>query len=107
MFSIREGKATRLDDKLLKNVMKNTGINQFSWHCFRKTFSAHLHQLGEESDVIEACLNHTLKSKMGVSGAYNFANYSKKNGQLNTKMVRHCGGSCWKRLSGFMNNLMS
>ena len=85
MFSIREGKATRLDDKQKKNIMKNTGINQFSWHRFRKTFSTYLHQLGEESDVIEACLNHTQKSKMGVSGAYNFADYSKKMDNLMQK----------------------
>ena len=45
----------------------------FVIHDLRRTASTHLHEAGFSSDVVEKCLNHTIK---GVRGIYNRAEYS-------------------------------
>lgn len=55
-----------------KNVLSLTALPPFTIHDLRRTASTHLHEQGFNSDVIEACLNHTIK---GVRGVYNKASY--------------------------------
>ena len=79
IFSTNGAVPTRLDDKLLKRVSALSGVKNFSWHDFRRTFSTHLQET-ENADfiAIEACLNHTTEARKGVAGVYNRANYNER-----------------------------
>jgi integrase len=76
MFSTNGKVATRLDDKLLKRITKEAGVESFGWDDFRRTFSTHLNETpNADFIVIEACLNHTVEAQRGVAGVYNRAEY--------------------------------
>jgi integrase len=76
MFSTNGKVATRLDDKLLKHITREAGIEPFGWHDFRRTFSTHLNEMPDANyTAIEACLNHTVIAQRGVAGVYNRAEY--------------------------------
>jgi integrase len=76
MFSTNGKVATRLDDKLLKRITEEAGVEPFGWHDFRRTFSTHLNEMpNADFTAIEACLNHTVTAQRGVAGVYNRAEY--------------------------------
>ena len=79
MFSKNGAVQTRLDDKLLKRISFQSGVENFSRHDFRRTFSTHLQET-ENADfiAIDACLNHTTEAQKGVAGVYNRANYKER-----------------------------
>ena len=79
MFSTNGVVPTRLDDKLLKRVSALSGVDSFSWHDFRRTFSTHLQETDNADFIaIDACLNHTTEAQRGVAGVYNRANYNER-----------------------------
>ncbi|ADE38418.1 tyrosine-type recombinase/integrase [Candidatus Puniceispirillum marinum] len=70
---------TRLDDKLLKRLIKLADVEPFGWHDNRRTFSTNLNDLaGADYLAIEACLNHQVEAQRGVSGVYNRATYAER-----------------------------
>ena len=79
IFSTNGRVPTRLDDKLLKRVSALSGVENFSWHDFRRTFSTHLQETDNADFIaIDACLNHTNEAQKGVAGVYNRANYNER-----------------------------
>ena len=97
MFSTNGKVATRLDDKLLKRITEEAGVEPFGWHDFRRTFSTHLNEMpNADFTAIEACLNHTVTAQRGVAGVYNRAEYRRRKSSLFATVVRYCGGGCWK-----------
>ena len=76
MFSTNGKVATRLDDKLLKRITEEAGVEPFGWHDFRRTFTTQMNEVPNADFVaIEACLNHRVEAKKGTAGVYNHADY--------------------------------
>ncbi len=79
LFSTNGRTGTRLDDKLKKRILTESGIEHFNWHDNRRTFSSHLNSKpNADYEAIEACLNHVPKSKSGVAGVYNRADFTQR-----------------------------
>ena len=79
LFSTNGRTGTRLDDKLKKRILTESGIEHFNWHDNRRTFSSHPNSKpNADYEAIEACLNHVPKSKSGVAGVYNRADFTER-----------------------------
>ena len=60
---------------VLHRLRIEVGFSNWTIHDFRRSFSTHLHELGQPPHIIEACLNHVSGAKSGVAGIYNRAEY--------------------------------
>lgn len=80
LFSTDGVVATRLGSKIQKKLREASGIDDWQFHDFRRTFSTHMFEanvkaLTGHSYIIDACLNHRDSTRRGVAGIYNRAEY--------------------------------
>jgi integrase len=87
-------KNTRISgySKILKKIRDEVNIPHWTLHDFRRSFSTHLHEMGQPPHIIEACLNHISGTKSGVSGIYNRAEYLDQRIEMFTQWSDVCEG---------------
>jgi integrase len=80
MFSTDGNVPTRLGSKIQNKLREVSGVHDWQFHDFRRTFSTHMYEANIQgllghSYIIDACLNHRDSTRRGVAGIYNRAEY--------------------------------
>ena len=75
LFTANNRTPLTLGTKISVKITEESGVSDWVYHDFRRTFSTHMNEQGHPFHIIEACLNHRDPTRRGVAGAYNRAEY--------------------------------
>ena len=75
VFSASGTQAIAVGTKINRKLEMVSGVSNWVFHDFRRTFSTSMHECDAQHHIIEACLNHKDGTKVGVAGVYNRATY--------------------------------
>jgi len=80
LFTANNRTPLTLGTEISVKLTKESGVSDWVYHDFRRTFSTHMHEavierMNDQHFMIEACLNHCDGSRQGVAGVYNRAQY--------------------------------
>ena len=75
LFTANNRTPLTLGTKISVKITEESGVSDWVYHDFRRTFSTHMNERGHPFHIIEACLNHRDPTRRGVAGFYNRAEY--------------------------------